>query len=42
MFDTFNESAVKQIMDNTMKQFNVNRHILTGIVTVYNLLNQSL
>ena len=34
--DTLNEPSVKQILNNTMTQLNVNKHLLTALVTVCN------
>ena len=34
LWDTLNEPAVKAIYDGTMSQEDINKHLLTGILTV--------
>ena len=36
IFDTLNEPSVQHILDNTMDQSSINKHLLTAIVTVDN------
>jgi hypothetical protein len=38
--DTLNEESMSSILNNTMPQTDINKHLLTAIVTVYNLVNE--
>jgi hypothetical protein len=38
--NTLNEESMSSILNNTMPQTDINKHLLTAIVTVYNLVNK--
>ena len=37
--DTLNKESVSSILNNTMPQTDINKHLLTAIITVYNIVN---